>query len=159
VTRVPIGYRLFVDVRDEMGREALHDALETGKRVAVMWNLHNGDLFALGEAIWRSPQAEWLLARPTVVPFVLLVKNPEPRLAQAAPAQVTNKGGRKPKYDWAGVAGFVTAYLVENDYPESRSELVAVITRWFDKAGSQPHPRQIERFVSTLFESRDPGKT
>jgi hypothetical protein len=49
MTYVPTGYRLFCEVRDEIGPDALRVALETGKKLAVEWDKESGRLHPMGE--------------------------------------------------------------------------------------------------------------
>ena len=67
------------------------------------------------------------------------------------------KGGRTMKYDWPAAAGFIAAHVIDNDYPVNKSDLVRLLEDWFSNKGSAPDVREMERFVSEVYQRR-PGK-
>jgi hypothetical protein len=65
------------------------------------------------------------------------------------------KGGRPLVHDWPAAHGFAVTYIVENDYPATRGEMERVIREWFQRTADKcPDARQIERFVSAIYDAR-----
>jgi hypothetical protein len=79
-----------------------------------------------------------------------------PRLPQGAlNIKPIGAGGAPQKYDWPKAAGYMTAYLVENDYPDEQAHLVRLMLDWFkNEHGKAPDKRDVERFVKEAYEWR-----
>jgi hypothetical protein len=79
---------------------------------------------------------------PDVAEFALNVQN-------------RHKGGRPVVHDWAGLAGHMTFYLVEQD-PRERLLLSKEAFKYFEQLGKHPDQREIERFVYVLWKQYEP---
>jgi hypothetical protein len=75
------------------------------------------------------------------------------RLSEGKP---TRKGGRPITHDWPKAAGYMAGYVHMNGYPEQQAVLVDALLKWFTEVhGKEPDRREVERFVSGMYEARD----
>lgn len=66
---------------------------------------------------------------------------------------VVKRGGGAPvKYDWAGAAAAVAAYVVDHDYPEDHHVLHDYVRAWFGVKGLSPDNRDVLRFVEATYQ-------
>lgn len=73
----------------------------------------------------------------------------EERETGTEPEPAPSKGGRPARYDWAGAAGFLAAYIAF--YDPSRPDAGKALADWFSERGKAPDERTLRRAVSEAF--------
>ena len=81
---------------------------------------------------------------------------PELSTGEGAADPKKRRGGRPSTHDWAGLSAYMTAYLVEKDYPATQAALELEAQNWFEnQLGKVPDESAIRRWVKDLYGSRD----
>ena len=71
------------------------------------------------------------------------------------PARTATRGGRPQIHDWAGLSAYMTAYLAENDYPETNAQAERTVQEWFERGVTCPDDSAVRKWVKVLYASRD----
>ena len=147
---IPKGFTPLADLVDELEIEDLRSQLASGEITAVEYWTRDGRMAEVARQVWLSNQGPGILRYARS-----LMDKGQVYLVKLKPTTREDKGGRPPKWDWPGAAGFAVGYIVENDYPATQGEMVKLITSWFTRSvREEPDDRSIQRFVTELYKHR-----